>query len=821
MSKLRISPAARMTATDDGILIGSDLGTFQLHGADVKVFAGVIGPLLDGSRDADQVAAAVTGYSRSSVLSFLELLRQRGLLESLDDAARGAGPAAGIEPQERFFQAFALDPQATTARLRNAKVLLAGAEPWGAAAALELAAAGVGAIHLAAGDQIVSPEDLLALRAFGAGDLGRPRRDALREAILRQSPACAVTGGPLAEDKKAGLKVAGGPFSLLIAALGGDDLFGLQRVARFAHAAGLPSLYGHLDGFESWVGPVVMPGQTACWNCLRLRRLAVVSSHTAGAKAAHDLDAAGLKASPPPRARAFLAPMAAQNGLALAMEALKLLAGYGPSQLLGRFQVSNLVSQETSFHQVVPMPWCEVCGGAAAILEQLPPESRPVALLLDQLADLQGLRQVLAGWADARVGVIHNLNGPSADAGIALPATASAYLAAYTEGKIDPGTAGQLGSGKGVSSLQAHIGAAGEAIERYSAARYRLDRLKVSSFYDLKAEKIDPRRLSLYDDRQYSQPGFPFQRFSTKKPIHWVEGRWLDTGFEGGAAGGFGPGGKVWVPALVAYFNFQPPSPADYFCQVSSNGLAAGSSLEDAAVRATFELIERDAAMLTWLCRLKAPRIELDASLDAGSWQAISQLAARGVPVEAYLLDVGVGIPTVFCVGYGDGRSWPGVTVSLATHTDPRRAAAKAILEQAHVGPYLASLLPTAKVPGSFAEVLTLEDHAAYYFPPERQAAFDFLRSGGLQPVRLADLPDAGPATVRNCSTRLAAAGLRVAIVDVTSPDVAFSPFRVARAVGIDMLPIHFGSYLRRLGNPRLKKLLGEGQLHPHPHPIA
>ncbi len=149
------------------------------------------------------------------------------------------------------------------------------------------------------------------------------------------------------------------------------------------------------------------------------------------------------------------------------------------------------------------------------------------------------------------------------------------------------------------------------------------------------------------------------------------------------------------------------------------------------------------------------------------------------------------------------------MTVSLATHTDPRRAASKAILEQAHVGPYLTSLLPKTRVPASIHEVLTLEDHASYYFPPERQAAFAFLRNGK-KTVKLGELPDAGPPTLATCAARIAAIGSRVAYVDVTSPDVMLSPFRVARAVGLDLLPIHFGSRFRRLGNPRLKKLLGK-----------
>jgi len=802
MMTLRFSPAASITPTDVGVILRSDLGTFQLHGADVRVFVTDVEPLLDGTRDAEAVAAALADYSRSSVLSFLELLRQRGLVEAVSETA-----AADLRrrPQERFFQTWSPEEADHDAQLRRARVLLVGAEPWGVVAAAELAAAGVGTIHVL-DEGSVSAEDLLAVRFWSAADLGRPRREALVSAIERADGDCRVSAAAL--DFSAGeLAVDGGPWDLLIGALSADDRHGASHAARFAQAAGVRSLYGCLDGFEAWVGPGVVPGETGCWNCLRLRRLA----NARAPKPAHDLDAAQLEARPAPRARAQLAPMAAQTGLLMAMEALKLLTAYTASRLVGRVFVHNLVTNEADYHTVIPMPWCEVCGGAAAILphgnaprdaSDAPRNGRP----LDHLHDVAALRRLFAGWVDEKVGVIHSLTGMTSDVASPPPLTSSAVLANYTEGALPVLPASQVGTGKGLTAVAAHLSAVGEALERYSASRYRLDDLRVASYNQLDGERLDPRRLCLYDKAQYQEPGFPYPRFSASQKIHWVRGRWLD-------------GGPVWVPALLAYFNFQPP-PEQYFCQVSSNGLAAGADPDDAALRATMELIERDAAMLTWLCQLPARRVEPDDSLDPRAREVIEHLALHQVKLELYALDVGIGIPTVVCLGLGDGKSWPGATVALSAHTDPRQATVKAIIEQAHVGPYIASLMHSAKIPDSFARVQSLEDHALYYVPVERVTAFDFLRYGGAA-IPLRELENGGEPTLAYCAERLERAGVRVAVVDVTSPDVALSPFRVARAVGIDMQPIHFGTHLRRLGNPRLRKLLGRGKLNPAPHPIA
>ncbi len=99
-------------------------------------------------------------------------------------------------------------------------------------------------------------------------------------------------------------------------------------------------------------------------------------------------------------------------------------------------------------------------------------------------------------------------------------------------------------------------------------------------------------------------------------------------------------------------------------------------------------------------------------------------------------------------------------------------------------------------------------------------SAFDFMRATK-EAVALEQIEGQREPLVAGCVPLLEKAGVRVALVDVTSPDVALSPFRVARAIGTDMQPIHFGHRLQRLGNPRLKALLKGRGPNPNPHPIA
>jgi ribosomal protein S12 methylthiotransferase accessory factor len=123
-------------------------------------------------------------------------------------------------------------------------------------------------------------------------------------------------------------------------------------------------------------------------------------------------------------------------------------------------------------------------------------------------------------------------------------------------------------------------------------------------------------------------------------------------------------------------------------------------------------------------------------------------------------------------------------------------------------------------IPGRPEEVRQPLDHALFYAPAERAASLDFLRAGRRSAVPLAALPAIASPPLAACAAVLAAADLRAVLVDVTSRDVAHSPFRVVRALAARLQPVHFGHGMERLANPRLHRLL-RGRMNPDPHPIC
>ncbi|MDP9074107.1 MAG: YcaO-like family protein [Actinomycetota bacterium] len=558
------------------------------------------------------------------------------------------------------------------------------------------------------------------------------------------------------------------------------DLSGLDTEAAIdllapVHAGGHRSLSIWNRGGERFLGPWAEPRRSSCWNCCRLR---FFDSVVGDGRTAIE---------PGPDAVRVLA----RNVL--------LAVRYPDLAPAGCVLVDDGVT--STLHSVVPMPWCELCGGAVEMIASSPAPPTRSLLVPTELRLL----------ADPRGGIVRHLyilDGQGRVDALALPRCASATIGPYDAGGISfPSSNGE---GKG-ATMEAAVGSAiGEGLERYAASLWDPAALLYKSFDELGDQAFDPRELVLYDREQYATPGFAFAPFDPGRAMHWVAGRWLDTG------------DPVALPALATYMNF-PVEWRDQFGQTSSNGLAAGASFEDAARRALYELIERDAFMLAWLA--KRPGVRLgDDGCDAVTAQALEEVHRVGARTELYLVDVGTEHPTVVCLGLGDGQSWPGVTVGLAAHADVDVALQRAVLEHGHCGSYIQRLMREDRHREIVApaQVTTGLDHALYYIDPSRATALDAFRAGAGSPVPLAEMRARyrHRPTLAACVAALARAGIRAAAVDVTSPDVALAPIRVVRAFGTYMQPIHFGVGNERLRNPRLQRWLS-GPAESSPHPLA
>lgn len=400
-------------------------------------------------------------------------------------------------------------------------------------------------------------------------------------------------------------------------------------------------------------------------------------------------------------------------------------------------------------------------------------------------------------WLSPKTGIIEQLIFEGADGtSSTLPICASALLRC-------PGPH-RVGLGKGITTEEALVSAVGEALEIFASQQFQSASLLYESYINLENPSLDPRSLCLYEDSSYESPGFPYARFSENQPIHWVQGQWLATAE------------PVLVPALPT-FRYFPAKPQERFCQVTSNGLAAGFDFRDAALRATLELIERDAFMLTWLVRLPQRELLFENCLAQPYQIILKNIRQFGAEIRLFVLKTDLNIPVVLAVAFGDGHQWPGAVIGTAAHITLQGAAEKAILELGQMGHSLRSAMrhQPNPIPVSPHHVHSIVDHGLYYIPQSRNSTFDFLRHTTEPPLHpqaemedhnghLLEFHDPLDYVIHS----LDQAHLRVAIVNLTTPELAQTPFTVVRALGENLQQIHFGHNCTRTNNPRLRHFL-------------
>ncbi|MEO6237952.1 MAG: TOMM precursor leader peptide-binding protein [Vicinamibacterales bacterium] len=537
-----------------------------------------------------------------------------------------------------------------------------------------------------------------------------------------------------------------------------------SRIASLGIELGLASIF---------IGPLTLPDRAGCGYCGSERMRAVSK-------------ALGVR-----RAARSTHQHHSQHGVALAT-ALRVILRKDLKRcnVLDHVLVLDDQTGSRSLHRVVPLPHCPVCGGAtaAARIERSAP--------LTAATPLRRVVRGLAGWVDGQTGVIGAVvPEPNVDAQARLPVVVTTAPPAIA---ADDGSLRTLpvGWGKGLTVSAALLSAVGEAIERYSASLPDPARLMWQRPDELQGAYLDPLTLPLYANAQYGRRGFPYVPYSRRVRHPWVRGVW------------FGTTEPVWVPAMLVFLSLTI-EPAHLICQGTSNGLAAAGDFDEAATRATLELIERDAMLASWLTSRPGQRLTLDRTCDPRLLGIVAAIESLSATVETYLLTAGVYGATVLCLGLGDGKQYPGVTIGLGTGVDARAALKSAVLELGQTGPYLqrTMLTHTVPVPRGPASVRTMLDHAAYYFPHCRAEIFDRIRNTAA-PVSMRDLPRCRPlAPMQHCADALKAAGIRVAVVDVTSADVEAGPFRVVRAVSPDLQPISYGAGMDRLPVDRIRTM--------------
>lgn len=346
-------------------------------------------------------------------------------------------------------------------------------------------------------------------------------------------------------------------------------------------------------GGEVLIGPLFCPPGGPCWECMahRLRLNRIFEGAIAAAAQRDPVAPMGYVASSLQTAYSLLAA-----------ELAKFLNGCRTVRIDGEILSLDLATMETRAHTVVCRHSCCVCKPTATATRMVNEfDLRSLRASAPAIQSDITLMNEYEHHVSPLTGIIRSLDAiPFGDE----PDDLHLYSAGLTLGRrlnlrellADSPENYAVGSGR--TRDAARLAALLEGLERYSMAYDGTEPLVHGSLTSLGASAIHPNACMLFSDRQYSTGNAPLP-YPSDENIAWVEG-WSLVSDE-----------RRYLPATICFVGAEAVL-GNQYCVSDSNGVAAGSSLKDAAVRAFLELIERDAASIWWFNQL--PRLSIDVS---------------------------------------------------------------------------------------------------------------------------------------------------------------------------------------------------------------
>ena len=342
---------------DERLHVVSESRSITLKGYAFREFCELIVPLLDGRHSLAEITAnTATTFEATDVEAMLDLLASHGVVVEAPDDGLAAVVAQRIAPQRNLFAEIA-PGEPLQRRVGSATVTVVGLGGAGPAAALALAASGVGTVRLA-DPQTVAPTDVYFSPFLGLDAVGSTRARRVSELIQAGAPQTKVIlcDQPSEFDDDVRGVVADSDYVLSCLDAGQSNL--MFKLNKACLADDIPTIFSALSGVEVIVGPAVRPGRGPCFMCYRMRSVASAGNPESAFAYERELDRRHRDDSDRRENLVFSAGIA---GNLLASEVLKELSGLAAQSLIGRILILRLTDLSTERHTVLRKPGCPAC----------------------------------------------------------------------------------------------------------------------------------------------------------------------------------------------------------------------------------------------------------------------------------------------------------------------------------------------------------------------------------------------------------------------------------------------------------------------------
>lgn len=617
------------------------------------------------------------------------------------------------------------------------------------------------------------------------------------------------------EVRRAAAPVAARPGDLAVIAIDGCQLGRLEHWEHVCRIWKLDQFYIQVHGGEVVIGPIIRQGQTGCLHCWAGRYFSGRETALRFSEIA-SLCCSNLKQDP------WITPLTAAIVASISAERILATISSRDADTLRRtvyyWDLRTLTGREWP---LLLDPSCSKCSKPSldsAERAHLNLTSRPKSdLETDRLRKLDDLRHVADIYVGRRANIL-------SDTGISWPLNRGAVVTVPVP--LSKGRNPEPCSGFCDSYEDARTVAVLEGLERYSGLRPRGYRPavhgSVSSLLELAA---NPRVFGLHSEREYKANPELLTPYSDQLEIDFV---W---------AYSFAKQQPVLIPQQIGFYSLGI-SNGPIFVIEGSIGGAVGSCPEECILHGIFEVLERDAFLLTWYARLARPRLDPMNCDDPEVRYHYRQLHLDGFETTALDITSEFGIPTVLLVARRKDQQSPHAVCISASHLNPKKATKKAFRELSGVVcRYTIEMKDKATrtrasvLAQDPSKIRTMMDHALFYCLPESGRYLDFLTESGsttsldamscsARPLCSHDLREELQRTVH----RIRNAGSDVLVVDQTAPEQSLAGLYTYKVLITGAIPMTWGEHLRRLeGLPRLDTavggLVGFQQRSPQPVP--
>lgn len=452
------------------------------------------------------------------------------------------------------------------------------------------------------------------------------------------------------------------------------------ELAEFNRTTQKPWLLIKPNGMILWMGPIFIPGETGCWQCLthRLRGNRIVETSIQQQKGINSIFPTSISQL----------PSSWQIGLNLAaQEIAKWIVLEKNPLLAGKIITFDYANLSTQNHTLVKRPQCPVCGDTETWQkQQIKPiqlENRPKNFTADGGHRTLTPEQIVAkynyhvSWITGIIKELAKTNNTQDVIHVYVashPFSDNLNSHARLRGSLRNGSAG-----KGKTDSQSKASGLCEALERYSGVftgeEYRIK----ATIEQLGDTAIHPNTCLLYSEKQYQNRqewnpqhgGYSWvaDPFDPEQEIEWTP-VWSLTNQT-----------VKYLPTAFCYFAYPLPE-NQQFCLGDSNGNAAGNTLEEAILQGFMELVERDSVALWWYNRVKRPGVDLG-SFNEPYLLELRDFYQSKLHRELWVLDItsDTNIPAFVAISRRTDKPKEDILLGFGAHFDPTIAILRAVTE--------------------------------------------------------------------------------------------------------------------------------------------